>query len=192
MEEQVAPVATTSRADRWKQILFTVFVVVAVAAMSVGIYLERDWIRSLGFLGYPGIFLVALLASAAMFAPMPGLMVLAATSTALNPFWAALLFAIGASLGELSGYLAGMAGRGVVQRSKWYDRMEWWMKKYGGFTIFVLGLIPNFLIDMAGMVAGALKMPWYKFAFWCFLGKLPKSLLVAYGGLAILRHFHLL
>jgi membrane protein DedA with SNARE-associated domain len=192
VEEQAAPVATANPAERWKRVIFSVLIVVAVLAMSVGIFLERDWIRHLGFLGYPGIFLVALLASAAMFAPMPGLMVLAAASTALNPFWAALLFAIGASLGELSGYIAGIAGRGVVQRSKWYDRMEWWMKKYGGFTILILGFIPNFLIDMAGMVAGALKMPWYKFALWCFLGKLPKSLLVSYGGLVILRHFHLL
>jgi uncharacterized membrane protein YdjX (TVP38/TMEM64 family) len=27
-------------------------------------------------------------------------------------------------------------------------------------------------------------MPWYQFLFWCFLGKLPKMLLVAYAGSA--------
>jgi membrane protein DedA with SNARE-associated domain len=81
-----------------------------------------------------------------------------------------------------------MVGQGAVERSKWYDQMERYMKKYGGVTIFVLGFIPNVLIDVAGMVAGALKMPWYWFLFWCFLGKVPKCLLVAYGGIAIL-HF---
>jgi membrane protein YqaA with SNARE-associated domain len=170
------------------QIVISVLVIVLMILLSVVIFIEREWVRHLGFLGYPGIFLVALFASAAMFAPMPGLMVLGAVATVLNPFWAALLFAIGAAIGEMSGYVAGAAGRGVVQRSKWYDRMEWYMKKYGGITILVLGFIPNFLIDLAGMVAGALKMPWYHFLFWCFLGKLPKSLLVAYGGLALL-HF---
>ena len=122
-----------------------------------------------------------------MFAPVPGLLVLAAMSTALDPFFAGMLFAAGATLGELSGYFAGMAGRVAVEKVKWYDQMEHYMKKYGGVTIFVLGLIPNVLIDVAGMVAGALKMPWYKFLFWCFLGKVPKCLLVAYGGTAILH-----
>ncbi len=166
-----------------------VIVVLAVIALSVLIFVERDWIRSLGVLGYPGIFLVGLITSAAMFAPMPGLLVLGAASAVLNPFWAALLFAMGAAIGELSGYFAGAAGRGVVKRSKWYDRMEGWMKKYGGVTILVLGFVPNVLIDVAGMVAGALKMPWYIFLFWCFLGKLPKCLLITYGGLALFNHF---
>lgn len=166
-----------------------VIVMVIVIALSVLIYVERDWIRNLGVLGYPGIFLVGLIASAAMFAPMPGLLVLGAASSVLNPFWAALLFAIGAAIGELSGYFAGIAGQGVVKRSKWYERMEVWMKKYGGITILILGFIPNVLIDVAGMVAGALKMPWYTFLFWCFLGKLPKCFLIAYGGLALFNYF---
>ena len=166
-----------------------VIVVLAVTALSVLIFIERDWIRSLGVLGYPGIFLVGLITSAAMFAPMPGLLVLGAASAVLNPFWAGLLFAMGAAIGELSGYFAGSAGRGVVKRSKWYDRMERWMKKYGGVTILVLGFVPNVLIDVAGMVAGALKMPWTTFLFWCFLGKLPKCLLITYGGLALFNHF---
>ena len=149
-------------------------IVLVVIALSVLIFVERDWIRSLGVLGYPGIFLLGLITSAAMFAPMPGLLVLGAAASVLDPFWAALLFAIGAAIGELSGYFAGIAGRGVMKRSKWYERMEIWMKKYGGITILVLGFIPNVLIDVAGMVAGALKMPWYTFLFWCFLEKLPK------------------
>lgn len=176
-----------SEAARPNPLWRNAIIVVAVLGISILVYLERDWIRNLGVLGYPGIFLVGLLASAAMFAPMPGLLVLGAAATVLDPFWAGLLFAIGAAIGELSGYFAGVAGQGVVKRSKWYDRMEGWMKKYGGVTILVLGFIPNVLIDVAGMVAGALKMRWYVFLFWCFLGKLPKCLLIAYGGLALFK-----
>ena len=47
---------------------------------------------------------------------------------------------------------------------------------------------PKVLIDVAGMVAGVMKMPWYQFLFWCFLGKVPKCLLIAYGGMAIMRY----
>lgn len=171
--------------------LRSILIILIVIGFSIFIYIEREWLRNLGVLGYPGIFIVGLLASAAMFAPMPGLIVLAASSSVLDPFWAGMLFATGAALGEMSGYFAGLAGKGPIERSKWYNRMETWMKKYGGVTILVLGFIPNVLIDVAGMVAGALKMPWYKFLFWCFLGKIPKCLLVAYGGLAFMRAFHL-
>ncbi len=169
------------------QTLRNVLIILIILGITLLIYLEREWIRELGFLGYPGAFLVGLVSSAAMFAPVPGLLVLAAMATALDPFWAGLLFAAGATLGELSGYFAGMAGQVAVEKVKWYVQMEHYMKKYGGVTIFVLGLIPNVLIDVAGMVAGALKMPWYKFLFWCFLGKLPKCLLIAYGGTAIVQ-----
>jgi membrane protein DedA with SNARE-associated domain len=167
--------------------LRNILIILIVLGLSVLVYVERDWIKNLGVMGYPGIFLVGLFASAAMFAPMPGLLVLAASTSALDPFAAGMLFAVGAALGEMSGYMAGIAGRGAVNRSKWYDRMEVLMKRYGGITIFVLGLIPNVLIDVAGMVAGALKMPWYSFLFWCFLGKVPKCLLVAYGGMALFK-----
>ena len=171
------------------QTLRNVLIILIVIGITVLIYHERHWIRELGVLGYPGAFLVGLVSSAAMFAPVPGLLVLAAMATALDPFIAGILFAAGASIGEMSGYLAGMTGQSAVKQIKWYDQMEYYMKKYGGVTIFVLGFIPNVLIDLAGMVAGALKMPWYKFLFWCFLGKVPKCLLVAYGGIAILHYF---
>ena len=33
-----------------------------------------------------------------------------------------------------------------------------------------------------GMIAGALKMPLYKFLFWCALGKIIKMLIIAFAG----------
>jgi uncharacterized membrane protein YdjX (TVP38/TMEM64 family) len=189
LDAQDAPNVDNAKKPRLsKQAFRNILIILIVIGLTVLIYLERHWIRELGVLGYPGAFLVGLVSSAAMFAPVPGLLVLAAMGTALDPFAAGMLFAVGASLGELSGYFAGFAGQGTVEKVKFYSQMEGYMKKYGGVTIFVLGLIPNVLIDVAGMVAGALRMPWYKFLFWCFLGKVPKCLLVAYGGVAVM-HF---
>jgi uncharacterized membrane protein YdjX (TVP38/TMEM64 family) len=189
LDAKSAPSVENEKAARSSHQTFrNVLIILIVLGLTVLIFLERHWIRELGVLGYPGAFLVGLVSSAAMFAPVPGLLVLAAMGTAMDPFMVGLLFAAGASLGELSGYFAGLAGQGAVEKVKFYQQMERYMKKYGGVTIFVLGLIPNVLIDVAGMVAGALKMPWYKFLFWCFLGKVPKCLLVAYGGTAVM-HF---
>jgi membrane protein DedA with SNARE-associated domain len=164
-----------------RQRVLTVLIIVGVAAVSIAMFAFKDQVKLMGNWGYLGLFLVAFFASAAMFAPVPGLIVLAASTKVMDPLAAALVFSVGASLGELSGYLVGATGRGVVEKSKWHLRMEHYMQKYGGITIAVLGFIPNVLIDVAGMVAGALKMPWYHFLFWVFLGKVPKCLLITYG-----------
>ncbi len=164
-----------------KQKLLSGLIIIGVIAISTSMFIFKDQIKALESWGYVGLFLVALLASAAMFAPVPGLIVLAASTRVMDPLASAMVFAVGASLGELSGYLVGSTGRGVVNKSKWHTRMEGYMKKYGGLTIAVLGFVPNFLIDIAGMVAGALKMPWYHFLFWVFVGKVPKCLLITFG-----------
>ena len=164
-----------------RQRVLTVLIVVGVIIISASMLVFKDQVKALEGWGYAGLFLVAFFASAAMFAPVPGLLVLAASAKVMDPLASGLVFAVGASLGELSGYLVGMAGRGVVNKSKWHIRMEYYMEKYGGLTIAVLGFIPNFLIDLAGMVAGALKMPWYHFLFWVFVGKVPKCLMITFG-----------
>mgnify|MGYP001155568034 CR=1 FL=1 len=90
---------------------------------------------------------------------------------------------------ELTGYLAGFSGQGVVENRKWYDRISGWMKKYGGIIILVLAIIPNPLFDIAGMVAGTLRMPLWKYLLWSWPGKCFKMLLFALGGVGILNLF---
>jgi membrane protein DedA with SNARE-associated domain len=56
------------------------------------------------------------------------------------------------------------------------------MEKYGDITILVLAFIPNPLFDLAGMVAGILKMPVGKFLLYCVIGKILKMMMFAYAG----------
>ena len=56
------------------------------------------------------------------------------------------------------------------------------MRSYGGRTILVLAFIPNPLFDVAGMIAGILKMPLWKFLLFCWIGKTLKMFLFAYAG----------
>ena len=57
------------------------------------------------------------------------------------------------------------------------SKIEGWMKKYGGWAIFVLAFQPFLPFDAAGLVAGATKYPYWKFCFFCFLGRVPKYLI---------------
>ena len=56
------------------------------------------------------------------------------------------------------------------------------MRRYGASPRFVLAAIPNPFFDLAGMAAGALRMPLLPFLFWCLLGKSIKMLFFAYTG----------
>ncbi len=174
-----------------RQKIINIAIIISVIALSVLLYIFRDRVRSLGELGYLGLFLIGLISNASIIAPVPGLIVLFTVSVILNPFWSALIYAIGSGLGELSGYLVGYTGKGIIENQKYYPRLENWMQKYGGFTIIFLALVPNFLFDVAGLVAGALKMPWYQFLIFVWLGRIPRCLLITYGGSSVLKFFGL-
>ncbi len=174
-----------------KQKILNIAIILCVIALSIVLYLLRDRVRSLGNLGYFGLFLIGLISNASIIAPVPGLIVLFTVSVILNPFWSALVYGIGSGLGEITGYLVGYSGKGIIEHQKYYPRLENWMKKFGGFTIIFLALVPNFLFDVAGMVAGVLKMPWYQFLIFVWLGRIPRCLLITYGGSSVLKFFGL-
>ncbi|MBA4399899.1 MAG: DedA family protein [Chloroflexi bacterium] len=157
-----------------------------VVGLTVFLYLNRDRVQELEGLGYPGIFLLSLLSNATLILPVPGVLFTSAMGAVFNPFWVAIAAGTGAALGELTGYLAGYSGQGVVERTKWQPKVESWMRKYGGITVFVLSLVPNPVFDIAGLTAGMLKMPVIKFLFWSMLGKILKMMAFAYGGSYIL------
>lgn len=159
--------------------------IVFVVAISVYIFSIRNEVEALSVYGYPGVFLFALLTSATVILPAPGLIVVFSLGGVLNPLLVGLAAALGASLGELSGYLAGYSGRVIVENTRSYEAIHAWMEahpRFSGWLILLLAFIPLPFMDMAGMAAGALRMPVWRFQAWCFAGKLPKMVLVAWLG----------
>ena len=167
--------------------IIRVAVLLLVIALTVVLVIERERIQALRAYGYPGIFLFSILANATILVPVPGVVFTSAMGAVFHPFWVALAAGAGAALGELSGYLAGFSGQAVVEESDRYQRVVKWMEKYGDVTILVLAFIPNPLFDLAGMVAGILKMPVWKFLIYCVIGKILKMLIFAYAGDAVMQ-----
>ena len=157
-------------------------VLLGVIALTVLLFIFRDQIKELERFGYAGIFLVSIFANATIIIPLPGVALTSAMGAVFHPFWVAVAAGSGAAIGEFSGYLAGFSGQALIEDARAYERVTNWMNKYGDITILVLAFIPNPLFDMAGMVAGALKMPWPRFAVFCAVGKILKMLLFAYLG----------
>lgn len=159
-----------------------ILILLAVIALSVYIFSIRDQAARFAAYGYPGIFLISLLANATIFLPAPGVAVVFAMGSVFAPPLVALSAAAGATLGEVSAYAAGFGGQAIIERTTAYTRILPWMHRYGGLTTLVLAAIPNPFFDLAGMAAGALRMPLLPFLFWCLLGKSIKMLLFAYTG----------
>ena len=142
----------------------------------------RDKTEKLAVYGYPGIFLISFLAYATVLLPAPGVAVVFAMGAIFNPIGIALAAGSGAALGETTGYLVGFSGQGVVERADIYEKLTVWMQRNGPLTVFLLAAIPNPFFDMAGLVAGALKMPFIKFLLFCWFGQVVKMFFFAYAG----------
>jgi membrane protein YqaA with SNARE-associated domain len=161
---------------------FRVLVILAVLGISLAIFALRDQLVQLAALGYLGIFLVSLLGNATIILPAPSLVLVFAMGAALNPLLVGLAAGVGEALGELTGYAAGFAGRAVIEDRQTYKRLVAWMQRRGGITVFVLSAIPNPFFDLAGIAAGTLRYPLWRFLLFCWLGKTLKTTLVAWAG----------
>jgi len=162
--------------------LARVLAILTVIIISVAIYGVRDRAEELAVYGYPGIFLIALLSNATVLLPAPGIALVFAMGAVFNPWGVALAAGAGGALGEFSGYIAGFGGQVLIDRTPIYGHITCWMRKYGSLTIFILAALPNPFFDIAGLAAGALKMPWRHFLFWCWIGVTVKMLAFAWAG----------
>ncbi len=162
--------------------LLRIFALLVVIAITIFIYNIRDRVEEFASYGYPGIFLVALMANATVFVPAPGVAVVFAMGSIFNPLGVALAAGTGGALGELSGYLAGFSGQAVIENTNVYDRIHPWVVKYGSWAILVLSAIPNPFFDIAGVAAGIAKMSLRRFLVACWIGQLIKMALFAYAG----------
>jgi membrane protein YqaA with SNARE-associated domain len=170
--------------------LARILALVLVVAISVYIYSIRDQAQELARYGYPGIFLLSILANATVLLPAPGVLFVSVMGAVFNPFNVALAAGAGAAIGELSGYAAGFSGQAIVERVDLYERIHTWMtnnQRLSYLAILLLAFIPNPLFDLAGIAAGTLKMPVTRFLFWCWVGKTLKMLLFAYAGASSLN-----
>ena len=171
--------------------VFRAIVPVAALLVSVGItvaiILLRDKLGNFAVYGYPGIFLVNLIGNATLILPAPAYAAVFAVGSVMDPVLVGIVGGLGAALGEMTGYLAGVGGRPVVKNRMLYERLEGWMHKRGMMlVIFLLALVPNPIFDVGGLLAGALRMPVFRFLLACWAGKTVRLIAIALLGRSIL------
>ncbi|MGB9593449.1 MAG: YqaA family protein [Anaerolineae bacterium] len=182
MAEAEAKALAQERAQRVRMTVLRIFVLVIVLAVTGLIVYFRDRLQQFAAYGYPGVFLVSLAGNATVVLPAPSLAVVFAMGAVLKPVLVGLVAGVGEALGELTGYLAGFSGRALIENRARYEQITAWMRRNGALTILVLSFVPNPFFDLAGMAAGVLKYPVWKFLLFCWAGKTMKTTLIALAG----------
>jgi membrane protein YqaA with SNARE-associated domain len=151
-------------------------------------------VAKLATTAYLVVFFVTLASCAGIFVPVYlHISLMIAAAQYWNPVLVALAASTGGALGETTGYYAGYLGKRIAQLENMpgYQRLVGWMKKYGPWGIFLISLQPILPFDVAGLLAGASKMPLWKFLLPCWAGRFPKYVLACYLGPAVLNILHL-
>ena len=184
--EQDVPGTAILRKHIWSRdglirllVLLIVILVIVVAVFFRSQFADFHNYRKYG---YFGVFVVNLIGSASFVLPVPSLAAVVAGGILLNPVLVGLFAGVGQTIGELTGYMLGYSGQGVLEKRNAYARLHDWMQRRGSLTLFVLAVIPNPLFDLAGAAAGALRFPVWKFLLAVWAGKTIKSLVFAFGG----------
>lgn len=132
------------------------------------------------------LFGLAVLSSATLILPAPGLALTAVAGAAGNPIVIGVVAGLGQAVGELTGYVAGASGRSFLPDTPAAHQLSDLVARRGYVVIFLLALVPNPLFDVAGIAAGALRMPVSRYLVAAAAGKIVKNVVVA-GGAARLN-----
>ena len=168
-----------------RQLWGSVLILLGLFVFSYFLFINRAVLQRFEHFGYPGIFLISLLSNSTIIFPLPGVLITSAMGAVFDPLWVAITAGLGAAVGELSGYLAGIAGKFVVEDKEWYEKIMNAMQRYGGWIILLLAFIPNPFFDLAAIAAGVLRIPLWQFLLFCSIGKILKMLIFSYSSFTL-------
>ncbi len=185
-----------SKKKKWLEAALWAIVMIAftVGLVYLTWILQRQFrvsLRQYDILAYLIVFGVTFLASCTIVLPAPGAAIVIAAAGVWNPIIVAMVASVGSALGEITGYYAGYVGEKIIvnEQNRTYQRAVSWMKRYGIWTVLVIAAIPLVLFDVVGLIAGALRLPLWKFLLACWVGRIPKAFIEAYIGAGLIPHF---
>lgn len=185
-----------SKKKKWFEAALWAIVMIAftIGLVYLTWILQRQFrvsLRQYDILAYLIVFGVTFLASCTIVLPAPGAAIVIAAAGVWNPIIVAMVASVGSALGEITGYYAGYVGEKIIvnEQNRTYQRAVSWMKRYGIWTVLVIAAIPLVLFDVVGLIAGALRLPLWKFLLACWVGRIPKAFIEAYIGAGLIPHF---
>jgi len=184
---------------RNKWLLATIYIVIIIG-ISIGLYFLLRYlmayfnlsVEGLATTAYLVVFVTTLISNASIIVPVPIFVaIMIAAASKWNPVLIALTASSAGTLGEITAYYVGYLGKKIIisENTPGYEKLVGWMKRHGPLGIFLLSLQPILPFDIAGLLAGASKLPLWKFILPCWAGKFPKYLVACYLGGVVLNLF---
>jgi membrane protein YqaA with SNARE-associated domain len=150
-----------------------------------------------------GLFFGSLIANASLFLPLPIDLLIIPLATIdffgigiWTPLVLGFIVGLGASLGEFSGYFIGLAGVKSFEsmNKKEVEKLKLLRDKLElvGVPLIAFFAFTPLPFDLIGVAAGLAKYSKKKFFVGCFLGKVPRYVVLAYAGyfgISFLIHF---
>jgi uncharacterized membrane protein YdjX (TVP38/TMEM64 family) len=173
---------------RLEYLILAVIAVTAVViaagfiAFDIGTDDVKEW-------GYPALWLISGLRAASVILPIPGGGLTFAAGAFMDPFMgipAPVMVGITAgsaeSLGEFTGYAAGYSGGRILDNRRFYQRVKAWIQKRAFLTVLIMSLAPSPVFDVAGLAAGASRVPVRVFWPAVLIGKIVRGIAMAFAG----------
>ncbi|MEW5995995.1 MAG: VTT domain-containing protein [Candidatus Micrarchaeota archaeon] len=147
-------------------------------AIAAAVIFLNDRIAALGAYGYLGVFIISALSSATIFIPAPGWAAVIGMAAILDPVLVGLAAGTGSALGELTGYMVGDGALDIAGRKK-YEKFLTLIKKNDALAILAFSFLPNPFFDIAGIAAGAAKVPVWRYILFCAIGRSLRYVILA-------------
>ncbi|MCZ7383193.1 MAG: VTT domain-containing protein [Candidatus Methanoperedens sp.] len=157
------------------QIVFSILIVLVMLYFS-------DYLEHFSVLGYFGIFIISLFGSATILIPVPSWAFVVGASRILNPYLVGISAGIGSGLGEITGFIAGRGVSHIIHTNKMFIKYKDWITKNDVLAIGILAFIPNPMFDVAGLIAGSLRIKLWRFILPCIIGRIFRYVILAYLG----------
>ena len=143
--------------------------------------------------GYPGIFIISLLASIIVFVPVPYFIPLIFAALKLDPALVALLSSLGATIAKIIIFRLSYYGGKLVseQTRKRMRPFEILVSRYGWLASFLAAATP-LPDDLIYIPLGFVRYNIYKFGVSLFAGKFLLALIMAWGSRASAPYVELL
>ncbi|MBR5287537.1 MAG: VTT domain-containing protein [Clostridia bacterium] len=150
--------------------------------------LLREQIEQMAALGYAGLFIACALSNVSVLLPSSSTVFVLLAASALNPVLCVLIGGLGTAVGEQCSYLCGKAGSAGFEKKDDAElgRVHRFVRRHAFVAVFLFALAPLPVFDLAGVAAGADRMPWAKYALAAFLGKTLKFALSVWAFMVLI------
>ena len=142
------------------------------------------------WVAYLAAFTISLVANLTILVLVPfAASFMIAAASQWDPIMVALVASLGGTIGELSSYYVGYLGKKIaaVENNTWVNKVEGWIKRYGMWALSFLALQPVIPFDVGGLIAGAARMPVWKYLLAILIGKFPKYIVITLAGIGLIH-----